>query len=530
MTDQIPPQSVWRRSAPMSTLAGWTDAFAVIPILAHLEATARAYPGAPALIGLREQFEFAALLQRVQRIGAWLQRNVRPDQAVATLLAHTPSGIAAILGCVAAGRLTIPLNPADPGDRLAFLLDDAGAAVLLTDAAPPREVPARTRVLNVDDCVAAAGARPDMAGHDPDAPCMVHYTSGSSGRPKGIVISLYGILHRAAHNIDGVRIEAGTRVLSTYGPESSACPAMAVACLVRGAALLVASLRTDGTGGMLRLCAAGRPDVLSLPTPVLGSLLAVGGAAAALANVRTVRPGAAGMSHADYVRWRERLPEGCEFSYGLGSTEATRIAEWIVPADLTGQEPMLPLGPLSAGQEYALLGEDGAPVPDGAHGELVLRGRHIALGEWQAGRLVSGRMHPDPAKPGTRVFRTGDLLRFGADGMLRFVGRADRQVKINGVRVEPAEIEAVIRADTAVHDAVVVPSGTGGLHAFVAAPDADAEVVREAIVVRLRASLPPALRPRHVSVVANLPTLPGGKVDLVTLRRWAEKPEDRGGR
>jgi acyl-coenzyme A synthetase/AMP-(fatty) acid ligase len=278
---------------------------------------------------------------------------------------------------------------------------------------------------------------------------------------------------------------------------------------------------------MLRLCATGRADVLTLPTPVLGSLLALDRAAAALASVRTMRPGAAGMSHADCARWRARLPEGCEFAHGLGSTEATRIAEWIVPAGLGAEEPMLAVGSLSPGQEYALLGEDDAPVPDGAYGELVLRGRHIALGEWQAGKLVAGRMHPDPAKPGTRVFRTGDLLRFGADGMLRFVGRADRQVKINGVRVEPAEIEAVIRADAAVRDAAVVASAMGGLHAFVAAPDADADALREALIARLRAALPSALRPRRVTVLASLPRLPGGKVDMVALRRRAEQTEDR---
>jgi acyl-coenzyme A synthetase/AMP-(fatty) acid ligase len=233
------------------------------------------------------------------------------------------------------------------------------------------------------------------------------------------------------------------------------------------------------------------------------------------------------MSHADYLRWRTRLPEGCEFSYGLGSTEATRIAEWIVPDGLPAEEPMLAIGPLSAGQDYALLGEDDAPVPDGAPGELVLRGRHIALGEWQAGKLVAGRMHPDPEQPGVRVFRTGDLVRLGADGMLRFVCRADRQIKINGVRVEPAEVEAVIRANAAVRDAAVVASATGGLHAFVAAPDADPEALRQALIAHLRAALPSSLRPRGVTVTASLPTLPGGKLDMVALRRQAEQTEDR---
>ena len=100
-TITLPPQSVWRRSAPMATIAGWTDGFPLTPIQAHLEAAARAHPGHRRL-GLREQFDFAELMQRVHRIGAWVQRTVPRDQAVATLLAHTPAGIAAILGCVAA--------------------------------------------------------------------------------------------------------------------------------------------------------------------------------------------------------------------------------------------------------------------------------------------------------------------------------------------------------------------------------------------------------------------------------------------
>jgi acyl-coenzyme A synthetase/AMP-(fatty) acid ligase len=200
------------------------------------------------------------------------------------------------------------------------------------------------------------------------------------------------------------------------------------------------------------------------------------------------------------------------------------IAENRVEADPPGDEPAVPVGRMCAGLEYALLGEDEHPVRDGECGELILRGRYIALGEWQAGRLVAGRMLPDPARPGTRVFRTGDLLRFGADGKLRFAGRADRQLKINGMRVEPAEIEAVIRSDAAVRDAAVVLSKAGILHAFVAAPGADPEQLREALAARLRAALPAPMRPRRIDVLAQMPMLPGGKIDMVTLRQRADAP------
>lgn len=521
MADNIPPQSIWRHSAPLSVAPGWNDAFALAPIMAHLEAAVRADPHAPGLIGVRERLDVSEVLNRVRQIGAAVRDAVPPGQAVATLLPHTPSGLAAILGCVAAGRITIPLNPADPPERLAYLLSDAGAAALLADVPPPREVPSETRVLHLQDCADASGARLDAEAHDPDAPAIVLYTSGSSGRPKGVVLSTYAILYRALQNIDGMRIERGNRVFTGFGSESSAELAMILSCLARGAALLVASLLTDGVGAMLRLCAAEQVSLLTVPTPMFGSLLAPDNAIAALADLRCVRLGAAPLARIDYLRWRARLPRSCEIWHSYGSTEASRMAEWLVPDDYADAGPVVGVGKMRPGYEFAIVSEDDTPVADGKVGELMLRGRHIAVGEWQNGGLVAGRMQPDPVRPGTRVFRTGDLVRLGLDGVLHFAGRADRQIKINGVRVEPAEIEAVIRADATVRDAVVV-SGQRGLHAFVAAPDADAEMLRQALVARLRAALPPPLRPRLISIVASLPSLPGGKVDIKTLRRWAE--------
>jgi acyl-coenzyme A synthetase/AMP-(fatty) acid ligase len=212
-----------------------------------------------------------------------------------------------------------------------------------------------------------------------------------------------------------------------------------------------------------------------------------------------------------------------------GSTEAGRLAEGAL-RDAGGSGPMVPVGRMRAGLEFAILDQEDRPVTDGETGELILRSRSVAVGEWRDGRLLAGRMQPDPAAPGTRIVRTGDLVRLGAGGVLHVAGRADRQLKINGVRVEPAEIEAVIRADAGVHDAVVLLTAAGVLHAFVAAPAADAEALRRALQARIRGALPPPLRPRHLSILASLPTLPAGKVDMVALRRQAERPDDRSAR
>jgi acyl-coenzyme A synthetase/AMP-(fatty) acid ligase len=165
---------------------------------------------------------------------------------------------------------------------------------------------------------------------------------------------------------------------------------------------------------------------------------------------------------------------------------------------------------------------DGNPVPDGTPGELVLSDRRIALGEWHAGTIVPGRMQPDPQAPSRRIFRTGDVMRLAPDGMLSFVGRADRQINVNGVRIEPGEIEAVLRAHPGVLSAAVVADAAGQPAAFVAAPGtADAPALRAALAARARAALPAAMRPAAITVLPALPMMPSGKIDLVALRRKA---------
>jgi len=350
----------------------------------------------------------------------------------------------------------------------------------------------------------------------------VLYSSGSSGRPKGVAHGAYGILFRAFQNVEGMAIRPGDRVLTGFGAESYPGFLLTVSCLVRGAAIILASPQADGIGAMLRLAAAEQASLMAVPTPMLGSVLAPDNAPAALASLRCIQLGGARLPWADFVGWRARLPATCAIFHSYGSTEVGRIADWVVPDDVGQVGVVVPAGRLRPGLEFAIVGDDGRPAADGGIGELILRGREIAVGEWRAGRMVAGRMQPDPAAPGTRVFRTGDLVRLGPDGLLHVAGRADRQVKINGFRIEPAEIEAVIRANPAVRDAVVLLTGSGGLHAFVVAPDADAEALRQALVARMREALPPPLRPRRVSVIASLPALPGGKVDVQTLRQWAQ--------
>jgi acyl-coenzyme A synthetase/AMP-(fatty) acid ligase len=245
---------------------------------------------------------------------------------------------------------------------------------------------------------------------------------------------------------------------------------------------------------------------------------------AAFAHLRSLRIGAAALDRADVAAWRAHLPLDCTILHAYASTEALIIASWAVPPDDAGDEATVAAGRLQSTHDYALLGEDDRPVAPGEAGELVLRSRYVALGEWQGGRLVQGRMPPVAGRPGWRFFRTGDLLRVQPDGMMRVLGRADRQMKINGFRVEPAEIEAVLRSVPGVVDAVVVATTASNrvtLHGFVAATDVDQAALLVTLRERLTSGLPARSRPGRLAVLDRLPTLPGGKIDLVTLTRLA---------
>ena len=473
-----------------------------------------------ALAGNAERISRPALIARVRQVAAQVQRLVPPGQTLATLLPQTPSGVAALLGCAVAGRVCIVLNVGDPAERIRLILEDAAPdAVLFDDALlPAGPPPSRARAIALSDCLAGDD---DMAPviSDPDAPCMVHFTSGSTGRPKGIVLSSYGILTRTAVTIANQQLRPEDRFLVSTAISDAWSVAAVLSAIASGGTKLVVSVGTEGVGGLVRLAAREGVTVLSSTAALLRAMRGLDLLPAALATVRLLRFGGVGVTADDVADWRGRLPVHCEIGHAYASTEALMISEWRVPPDLPAEPRPVGVGRMVAGAEYALLDADGDPVPDGAAGQMVLRGRHIALGEWQAGRLVPGRMQRDPNMPGMRVFPTGDLLRFDDDGILHFAGRADRQVKVNGVRVELAEIGAVLRAEPGLRDAAVIQAVDGTLHGFVAAPEDDTLLAR--LQARLRANLPPAMRPRRITRLDTLPLLPSGKHDGQALRALA---------
>ncbi len=490
------------------------------PALASLRCLVALRPTAAAISGDSGGLDFAGLWQAAARL-AWALRDA-PEGPVAILLPGGPTCLAALLGCWAAGRMALLLDPGFPSARNLVLLRLGSAALVLAEAGAEATA-AGLPWLPVPTILAGPTAPmpPDAGWLALDAPGCILFTSGSTGLPKAIVHSQASLLFRARNLVDQLHLSVRDRVLLLAGPASITGAGLMLATL-SGCAL---RLLLPGAGGYRAVLAAlrqGPTSVLWAAPSLLRSLARLPAMRPALAGVRAVLMAGEALPLADLPALRACLPEGCLLLGNYASTEAPGLVWFARPAD--AQDPLrVPAGLLRPHTAAMIVDATGRPCLPGEAGELLLRSRYTALGEWQDGRVAPGRLQPDPHDPAVKLYRTGDLARLTPDGVFLVLGRLDRMVQVNAQRVEPAEIEAVLRAEPGVQDAAVVattgPAGAA-LRGFVVAPGLDAADLLPALRQRVAAALPAAFRLSRLHLLPALPRLPGGKLDEAALLVW----------
>jgi len=306
--------------------------------------------------------------------------------------------------------------------------------------------------------------------------------------------------------------------------------------LMAGACFYPINVPRSGARTVLAVARRERITLLTGTPSLLRVLFGLHGAGPAFRHLRALYTTGETLLRADLDAWRRVLPDACRVAYVYGMSEAAPLAEWFLPRELPPVRARLPIGYLNADHEYAISNDKGQPVQLGEEGELWVRGRLLSLGEWDAGRCVSGRLLADPADPASSVLRTGDVVRLRPDGLLEFIGRTDTQVKIRGNRVEPAEIEDVLRRSADVADVAVLARRTGKetmLVAYVVRVAGDDEdLLRNGLMQNLRAALPSYMHPSRIVFIDRLPRTRNGKLDteallapdkgrpLSRLRRW----------
>ncbi len=497
-----PPGDPWPEEGTERTVA---EAFAA-------QAARRA--AEPALIGPGRMLTYAELDARARSLAAAIAAT--GADRIGILFRDKFEAVIAMLAAVRAGVVYVPLDPAYPVARLAWTIGDAGCDALLAEPlcaelAAAIAGPGRTVITTADPAPAAAAA---LHNPSPDDPVYILYTSGSSGRPKGVVQSHRGLLRQVRAYAIGTGLRADDRLtlISSYTFDAAVVDVWSA--LLAGAALCPWDLLMQGLAELGDWLAEGKVTVYHSTPSIYRTLLASTRADLAGSSLRRVVLGGEEARPADAALFAERFPAGSRLYNLYGMSECSIVSLRLVDAAEAGAG-RLSIGDPVVGARIELLNDAGLPVD--LCGEIAVTGPHVAAGYWNRPDLTGERFAP--AAEGLTRYRTGDLGRRRADGRIEYLGRRDGQLKIRGHRVETGEVEAVIAMHPSIRQVAVVgrtrPDGDSELIAYVVGRDErpDQAILRD----HLRRHLPAHMMPAGMIGLDALPLTPNGKLDRAAL-------------
>lgn len=493
-----------------------------------VQAQARRTPTATAIVQGAEQITYAQLEQRAEKLAAYLRRDgIGRGHRVSLLLDPGIELLVALLGILKSGAAYHPLASSTPPQRIQLLLEDLGAALLISRRAlVANDLTPLCPLLLLDEeaaAIAAVADAPTDAEPDPQELAYVIYTSGSTGKPKGVMVPHASVCNTLQWRQSALPFRPTDRLLLTLSHAFDASLFQLFQPLLAGACLVIPE--TDLGGDPVRIIQAVRRHtitILGVP-PTLWRHLLGEPALDACDSIRLAFTGGEALSADIAAAIQRRL--GVALNNMYGPTEAAVEATWWTYTPGAS----VSLGRPIANMRAYVLDEDLEPVPVGVAGELYLAGAGLARGYLHDPQTTAQRFLPDPFDAGGgRLYRTGDLCRWLPDGTLAYLGRQDYQVKLHGHRIELEEIEIVLQGSPAVRECVVMVRednpGAKRLVAYVVAgPNAgtvpESGLAQDTAALRrhLGAHLPAYMIPANFVFLAAIPRNTSGKPDREAL-------------
>nr|UXB94986.1 non ribosomal peptide synthetase [Pseudomonas syringae] len=488
----------------------------------HLfEAQVRSQPDAVALVDAQCSLTYAELNARANRIAHRLiEAGLRPDERVALLVERSPEMIVGILAILKAGGAYVPLDPNYPQDRLQHMLDDSSPRALLSQGQLAEELPTLLIPhLRLEDAP-GNDTNPQLTDLTSRHLCYVMYTSGSTGKPKGVMVEHRSVCSQIGALQERYGLNPQDRVLQFATMTFDMSVEEIFGALLSGAALV---LRSDawiaGTAAFASLCEQYAITVANLPT-VFWQQVSRDTDVPLPTCLRQFMIGGEAVGKQAVAQWFERQGHRPALFNAYGPTEATVNAS--IRLMERDNEDFRSIGMPVRNTQLYVLDTAGLPAPLGVAGELYIGGICVARGYLNRAELSAERFIADPFTndPAARLYKTGDLARWRADGTLEYLGRNDDQVKIRGFRVELGEIEAVLGACAGVSEAVVVArestpgqSDSKRLIAYLCGDTVPVEQLRAALME----ALPDYMVPSAYVHLQSMPLTPNGKLDRLSL-------------
>jgi amino acid adenylation domain-containing protein len=493
---------------------------------------------ATALVFDKGSVDYGTLAGQVRATATALSRaGVAPGDRVGVCSQAGPAWVAAMLACFESSAVYVPLDPAYPSERLKAMLEDADCRVVLSDFGRPAWAGDRVWM----DLEEALTARPPFLRSPgrprPQDPAYVIFTSGSSGRPKGVQVSHAAVMNNARAIGARMSLTAGDRVLQFISISFDPSIQEILPTLVAGGSIALPMRKgAPGPAELADWVRRYEPSTFVLPTAYWHAFMQSGGAEhlKGLRCLRSVMVGGEAPAPRWLREWNRVLGGQTVFYNAYGPTESCVTATLLACTAGMDMDDPVPLGLPIPGVELAVVGPDGRVLPAGETGELWIAGASLADGYLGPAGLDTSRFSPAaPDGAAARPFyRTGDLANVDSRGRLVFRGRLDRQIKAAGVRMDLEEIESLLARAEGVSAAVVEAEGAGDglvLKAWVAA-EKGRRPKAQALADWLGKRLPKSCVPGSIMVLESFPVGPGGKLDRAALKKLpaARTPNDAG--